>query len=58
MADVEKMQAALKAANSPSRIRLFKGADHGFLADYRPSYHPEAAREGWNDALGWFGKLL
>ena len=58
VADVEKMQAALKAAGSPSRITLFKGADHGFLADYRPSFHPEAAKEGWAQALGWFKRHL
>ncbi len=58
VSDVEKMQAALKAAHSPSRLRLFKGAEHGFLADYRPSFHPEAAAEGWREALGWFRRLL
>ena len=56
--DVEKMQAALQAVHSPSRLRLFTGADHGFLADYRPSFHPQAAQEGWNDALAWFRRLL
>ncbi|WP_235977400.1 dienelactone hydrolase family protein [Sandaracinobacteroides hominis] len=54
VADVEKMQAALKAAGSKSRIRLFPDADHGFLADYRPSFNEAAAKEGWADALGWF----
>ena len=58
VADVEKMNAALKAANDPGFIRLFEGADHGFLADYRPSYNPAAAKEAWVDALKWFGKYL
>ena len=58
VAHVEKMNAALKAAKDPSFIRLFDGADHGFLADYRPSFNEAAAAEGWADALKWFGKNL
>jgi carboxymethylenebutenolidase len=50
--DVEAMNAALKAAGKPSELRLFE-ADHGFLADYRPSYAPEAAKEAWAQALAW-----
>ena len=45
MADVEKMQAALAAAKSPSKIVVFPDAPHGFHADYRPSYRPDAAKD-------------
>jgi carboxymethylenebutenolidase len=58
VADVETMNAALKGANKRSQIKLFTGADHGFLADYRPSYNAEAAKQGWADALGWFKRYL
>jgi carboxymethylenebutenolidase len=58
VADVETMNAALKGANKRSEIKLFQGADHGFLADYRPSYNAEAAKQGWADALGWFKRYL
>lgn len=58
VADVEKMQAALKAAGSASRILRFADADHGFLADYRPSFHEPSARIAWAETLGWFGRLL
>ena len=58
LADVEKMNAALKAAGSKSFIRLFPGADHGFLADYRPSFHEASAKAGWADAMGWFRAYL
>jgi carboxymethylenebutenolidase len=58
LADVEKMNDALKAAGSKSHIQVFAGADHGFLADYRPSFHEAAARAGWANATGWFDKLL
>lgn len=58
LADVERMQAALAAAHSSSALRVFPGADHGFLADYRPSYHEASARGAWAEMLGWFGRYL
>lgn len=54
--DVEKMRESLKAANSKSEIIVFPEAEHGFNADYRPSYNAAAAREGWAKALAWFRK--
>ncbi len=58
VADVEAMNAALKAAKKPSSIHLYPQADHGFLADYRPSYNEAAARDGWSRALAHFKKYL
>jgi len=52
--DVRKMRVALHAAHKPSRIVLFAEAQHGFNADYRPSYSEAAARQGWKDMLAWF----
>jgi carboxymethylenebutenolidase len=52
------MNAALKAARKPSSIKLFPQADHGFLADYRPSYNEAAAKEAWGLALAQFKKYL
>ena len=54
--DVDKMRAALAAANSKSRIDVYPDAEHGFNADYRPSYDAEAAKDGWAKALDWFRK--
>ena len=54
--DVDKMRAALAAANSRSRIDVYPDAEHGFNADYRPSYDAEAAKDGWAKALDWFRK--
>jgi carboxymethylenebutenolidase len=56
--DVEDMNAALKAAGSPSSITLYPDADHGFLADYRPSYNASAAGQAWDAALAHFAKHL
>ncbi len=58
VADVEAMRAALEAAGSPGRIVRYPDADHGFLADYRPSYHEDSARKAWAEALGWFSARL
>ncbi len=51
---VERMRAALAAAKSPSKIEVFPGAQHGFHADYRPSYNQAAAEKGWQMLLAWF----
>ncbi len=53
---VEKLQAALKAANKPSEIVIYPDTPHGFNADYRPSYRAEAAKDGWGRMLAWFKK--
>jgi carboxymethylenebutenolidase len=52
--DVDKMRAALAAAGNPSRIVVFPTADHGFNADYRPSYDAQAAKDAWGQCLAWF----
>jgi carboxymethylenebutenolidase len=57
-ADVATMTAALKAAGKASTTKLYPQADHGFLADYRPSYNEAAAKDGWAEALKWFGRYL
>ncbi|HEX3864388.1 MAG TPA: dienelactone hydrolase family protein [Stellaceae bacterium] len=38
--------------------KIYKGAGHAFLADYRPSYREAPAHELWNDATGFFAKHL
>jgi carboxymethylenebutenolidase len=54
-ADIEAMRAALKAAGkTDSEIIVYPDAQHGFLADYRQSYDPAAAADGWAKMLGFF----
>jgi carboxymethylenebutenolidase len=57
-ADVEKMNGALKTAKTKSIIALYDAADHGFLADYRPSYDEAIARHAWGRALKWFARYI
>lgn len=54
VAQVEAMQAALKAAGKEAEFKIYPGAPHGFHADYRPSYRREAAEDAWARALSWF----
>lgn len=52
---VEKMREALKAVgNTKSRIDVYQEADHGFHADYRPTYHDSSAKDGWQKPQAWF----
>lgn len=54
VAQIERMRAALKAAGKPSEIVIYPDAGHGFNADYRPSYNPAAAKDGWKRMQAWF----
>lgn len=60
LADVDAMRAALKAAGKspPDEITVYPHADHGFMADYRPSYDEAAAKAAWDATLGWFGRYV
>jgi carboxymethylenebutenolidase len=51
----DQMLAALKAAgDTKSQIVVYPDAQHGFNADYRPSYNEAAAKDGWAKMLTWF----
>ena len=53
--DIDAMRAALKAAGKTgSEIVVYPEAQHGFHADYRPSYRAADARDGWGRMLAWF----
>lgn len=58
--DVDAMRVALRKAGKspPDMIQIYEGADHGFMADYRPSYNLAAASAAWDATLGWFGKYV
>lgn len=60
VADIEATRAALKKAGKspPDAITVHQGADHGFMADYRPSYNEAAAKQAWSETLAWFGKYV
>ncbi len=53
---VDKMRIALKVVGNPSELNVYPDAQHGFNADYRPSYDKEAAQDAWKKMLAWFKK--
>ena len=54
----KRLAASGNAASKASEIIVYPGANHGFLADYRPMYDKNAAQDGWKRMLAWFGKYL
>ena len=56
VAQIEQMRAALKAAGKPSEIVIYPDAPHGFNADYRSSYRPQAAKDAWVRMQAWLKK--
>jgi len=56
---VEGMRTALqRAGRTDSRIDVYPAAPHGFHADYRESYRPADAADGWTKLLKLFGERV
>jgi carboxymethylenebutenolidase len=51
---IDRMRTALQVVGDPSEINVYPNAQHGFNADYRPSYDQDAARDAWQKMLAWF----
>ncbi len=52
--DVDEMRAVIKANGKQAEIIVYPDAQHGFLADYRPSFNADAAKDGWARMLAFF----
>ena len=57
-ADVRMFEELLRRHNPNVEIVIYPKAGHAFHADYRPSYRPEAARDGWARCTAWFDRFL
>lgn len=53
---VQRMQDELKKGKSKSEIVVYPNAQHGFHADYRPSFNKEASEDAWAKMQAWFKK--
>ena len=53
---IEKMRIALKSGKNVSEIVVYPEAQHGFHADYRPSYDKASAENGFKRLMEWFKK--
>ena len=51
---VKSMREELKKGKSKSEIFVYPNAKHGFHADYRDSYNPEASADAWAKLQEWF----
>ncbi|WP_376092519.1 dienelactone hydrolase family protein [Roseomonas sp. CCTCC AB2023176] len=51
---LRRMQAAMRAVNKPFELVIYPDAPHGFHADYRPTYRPGPAADGWRRMLDFF----
>ncbi|HWG79191.1 MAG TPA: dienelactone hydrolase family protein [Stellaceae bacterium] len=54
VADVAKVRDEAKRLHKAVEIVIYPDTPHGFNADYRPSYRPDAAKDGWKRMLAWF----
>ena len=57
-ADVAETEAALKQHGKDYEFHMYPNAGHGFFAVDRPSYRQEAAVDGWEKVLEFYGKHL
>jgi len=57
-ASLDQMKAAIQESAAPSargsEFVVYPDAPHAFFADYRPSYRPADAKDGWQRCLAWF----
>ncbi|HWB47896.1 MAG TPA: dienelactone hydrolase family protein [Stellaceae bacterium] len=53
---IDKRQKACTDAGKACESKVYPEAQHGFLADYRPSYNADAAKDAWGLMLAWFKK--
>lgn len=54
--DVQATAAKARAAGKTVEIVVYPDAPHGFHADYRPSYKPADAADGWLRMQAWFSE--
>jgi carboxymethylenebutenolidase len=58
VAEVRKMEAALRELGKPVAVHVFDGAGHAFANPSGDSYEPEAAEEAWRLTLDSFARHL
>jgi len=56
VATIDRMRDACRGAGKQCEFVVYPDTPHAFNADYRPSYRPEAAKDGWARMLAWFKK--
>ena len=55
---VAELEQALQQSSKTYDFHTYEGAGHAFFDVDRPSYRPEAAKDGWEQILDFFGRHL
>src|SRR5882724_12786599 len=55
---VNELEEELKAQGKTYEFHTYDGAGHAFFSVNRTAYRPEAAVDGWQRILTWFGRYL
>jgi len=58
MDQVEKFKSTLQKAGKQAEVVVYEDADHGFMCDERPVFHPAHAKEAWEKTVAFFKKNL
>jgi carboxymethylenebutenolidase len=56
--DVALLERLLREAGKTYEFHSYEGAGHAFFATDRPSYRPEAAKDGWQRIFDFYGRHL
>ncbi|MBX6371932.1 MAG: dienelactone hydrolase family protein [Acidothermus sp.] len=57
-AETAELEKILAEHGKTYEFHSYQGAGHAFFAVDRPSYRPDAANDGWQRILNWFGRYL
>ncbi len=57
-AELQALHDQLQSAGKDVRIKIYDGAGHAFLADYRESYNEEKSHELWADVMAYLEAQL
>ncbi len=58
LTEVDAFRDALKKAGKQAEVVFFPEADHGFMCDERPSFHPVHSKEAWARTIAFFKEYL
>ncbi len=56
--ETAELEKVLATHGKTYEFHTYEGAGHAFFAVNRPAYRPEAATDGWQKILDWFGRYL
>jgi carboxymethylenebutenolidase len=54
----EQLRARATKSSQPVKVDIYENAGHAFLADYRPTYRPEAAHRLWAEIVPFLAQHL